>query len=478
MKEEAQYQVFDVKSLKVFPEELSNEILRVPGFVQSRKKGREEFNPSQTHLNFEISSGQIVPVNVKWSIPKRIKESLEKRNIANPNEGTDSPTRRTAALFMFSGSRAAMRRLAFDTQRVPWKHEDDKSFWDNSGVIRQKKIEDWAIDIYQFMVGKYGKDNVIAFVVHIDEINPDAHCIVLPVSTEKKISWSWMFAGESKWTYRNYMIQLNDELEKVYKPYGMRRGERNKYPINSTPITELEREILEKECEACQARLIPLIEERDNIERERKRHNTIVKSMTTMKNNLEEELTRTAQSMRMELNQKILKKNEIKNTEEKKLKELQEQKDKINQQIDNLKRRMKVLEKRKVEESDIQSNTLRKMEHIAWMLLTVDIKERSEKVKRLEIGLKDNQQPLYNEVFKKVFSFKNAELGDLLIDVAVALFLDQPEYANKILSENGYPLFEPDDNTIRQEGEDDEHWRIRCLKTAFHLVNPDFKGDI
>jgi len=478
MEEDIQYQVFDVKSLKVFPEELSNEILRVPGTIRSRRKGREEFNPSQTNLNFEIVDGQIVSVNKDKSIPERITENLKKRNIVNPNDGTDFPSRRTAAVFMFSGSRATMRRLAFGTQRVPWVHEDGKTFYDNNGVIRQKGIEDWAKDIYQFMVEKYGKDNVIAFVVHIDENNPDAHCVVLPVSSEKKISWSWMFAGESKWTYRNYMVRLNDELAEVYGKYGMRRGERNKYPKGSTPVTELEREILEKEYEASQARLTPLLEEKYNIEQERKKHITIIKSMTSMINNLHEEIARTAESMRFELNRKIWKKIETKNTEEEKLKELQEKKDILNQQIDSVKKRMKELEKRKLEGSDVQISAIRKMENIAWTILKADIIEKTEKVKRFEKDLKDYQKPLYNDIFQKIFSFKDAELGDHLIEVAVALFLDQHEFANKILSENGYPLFEPDDNNVRQEGEDDEHWRIRCLKTAFHLINPDFKGDI
>ena len=37
-------------------------------------------------------------------------------------------------------------------------------------------IERWAKDVYSFVSGKYGEQNIAAFIVHLDELNPHVHC--------------------------------------------------------------------------------------------------------------------------------------------------------------------------------------------------------------------------------------------------------------------------------------------------------------
>lgn len=59
-----------------------------------------------------------------------------------------------------------MRRLAFGNQNVDFEKGNHP---DNSWVKRQEGIEKWAVDVYNFMAKKYGEENIVAFVVHLDE---------------------------------------------------------------------------------------------------------------------------------------------------------------------------------------------------------------------------------------------------------------------------------------------------------------------
>ena len=50
------------------------------------------------------------------------------------------------------------------------------------------EIEQWAIDLYDWMTKKYGEENIIGFDVHLDETTAHCHATIIPVvmSTEKK----------------------------------------------------------------------------------------------------------------------------------------------------------------------------------------------------------------------------------------------------------------------------------------------------
>ena len=52
------------------------------------------------------------------------------------------------------------------------------------------EIEQWAIDLYDWMTKKYGEENFIGFDVHLDETTAHCHATIIPVvmRTEKKTS--------------------------------------------------------------------------------------------------------------------------------------------------------------------------------------------------------------------------------------------------------------------------------------------------
>ena len=460
MTDKVQYQVFDVKSLKIFPDEKSDEILRGPGFKQTKSRGAEKFNPVMTNKNFEIIGGQVSSVMTRMSIPQRIKENLNRRGIVNPNDQMEYPSRRTVAHFMFSGTPDTMRKLAFG--------DNEHKFWDPIN----KDIINWALDIYNFMIRKYGKENIVAFVVHVDEFNPDAHCIVLPISSENKFSWAWMFAGTNKWSYREYMNRLNDELAEVYNKYGMQRGEHHKKNNAYNFITEYEREILEKEYKACEAKLEPLQDERYHLQEEKKRIQTTIRSMTTMIRNLEVEMEQAEGNAMAGLDKKIKEKKDIKNDADRKLKELKERDISLAKQIVDLENKKSDLEQRLLEDENREKLALRLMERTLWVLAREEAIENEEKIRTFEQRLNDHQKKLFQKTFQGLPISRTMKVDADLIRVAVDLFFGYIESANRFLAEKGLPTYKPSEDSVRQEGESDDDWRSRCWRTALRLMNP------
>ena len=147
----------------------SNEHLRrwtEKGWESALKIGN--YDPARERLNFEvISGGKIRPVDKGHSIPQRMADLLRWRGIKDPTDGLSEPKYRTVVHFIFGGSRERMQELAFGSQAVNF----DKGA-DNSAVVRKPDIEQWAKDVYTFVSGKYGEENIAAFIVHLDELNP------------------------------------------------------------------------------------------------------------------------------------------------------------------------------------------------------------------------------------------------------------------------------------------------------------------
>ena len=170
-----QKQVLDVQVSKGITTAQSNEHQRRRS-EQAEKYAIKmgNYDPTRKHLNFEIApGGKIRPIDTSRSIPERMADILSSRGIKDPNEGLIEPKFRTVVNIIFGGSRERMRELAFGTQQV-----DFEKGADNARIKRKSDIERWAKDVYSFVSGKYGEQNIAAFIVHLDEQNPHVHCTV------------------------------------------------------------------------------------------------------------------------------------------------------------------------------------------------------------------------------------------------------------------------------------------------------------
>ena len=149
-------QMCDVTPTKGFPRGWSNEQLRNFSGTAYLRKLTYNLDPTRSKLNFEVTKGGIIsPVDQKHSINRRISENLRRRGILDPNAGKEKPNIRTVANFLLGGSREQMHRLAFGDQKVKLNRDAN-----NSDIIRMKPIEEWAVDVYNFMAKKYGEDEL------------------------------------------------------------------------------------------------------------------------------------------------------------------------------------------------------------------------------------------------------------------------------------------------------------------------------
>ncbi len=176
------------------------------------------YDRSRERLNFEIRGGKVCPIDKSRSIPERMADILRSRGIKDPNEGLAESRFRPVVNLIFGGSRARMTEQAFSDQKVNLTHGAD-----NSHLTRCKDIEEWAKDVYRFVADKYGEENIVAFIVHLDETNPHVHCTLLPTK-DGKFAYKQIFAGKDKYEFSARMKALHSEFADVNKRWGMERG--------------------------------------------------------------------------------------------------------------------------------------------------------------------------------------------------------------------------------------------------------------
>jgi predicted nucleic acid-binding Zn-ribbon protein len=137
--------------------------------------------------------------------------------------------------FVIGGNRERMREMAFGNQVVNFENSDEK----NSAVVRQKEIENWALDTYRWAANRYGEENIIGFNVHLDETTPHIHMQVIPVAEMKKrgrvkagqgrgtkmtVSFAGV-VGKNQKEYSAYKNQMHtDFFLQVGHKYGLERG--------------------------------------------------------------------------------------------------------------------------------------------------------------------------------------------------------------------------------------------------------------
>ena len=186
------------------------------------KDSLANYDPSRAHLNFEVTKGGMVqPIDTSKSIQQKMDENLTARGIKNPNARKNVKRKqRILAQMIFGGSRDRMLEIAFGNQKV-----DFTKGADNSHLTRNKDIEKWAVEVYNFVAKRFGEDNIVSFYVHLDETNPHCHCTVIPVDEEKKrISWTSVF-GKNPAEESASLRKRHDALyEEVNKHWGLDRG--------------------------------------------------------------------------------------------------------------------------------------------------------------------------------------------------------------------------------------------------------------
>ena len=220
---ETQKQVVHFQAKKGFTTAQSNEHQRrwtEKGWERANENGR--IDRTRTRLNFEIvRGGKVQAVDQSQSIPEKFLENITARGIKDPNSGCpDDPKYRTVVDFIISGSHERLAQRAFGRQAV-----DLSPGASNKGLNRRKEIERWARDMYDTLAGRFGEENILSFVVHLDERTPHIHADVIPVTPDGKISFNKVMVGADKYEYSRRSMALHDLFAAVNARWGLQRGD-------------------------------------------------------------------------------------------------------------------------------------------------------------------------------------------------------------------------------------------------------------
>ena len=474
-----QKQVLDIRVSKGITTAQSNEHLRDRSEkAEKYAMSKGNYDPTRKHLNFEITTGgKIRPIDTSRNIPERMADTLSSRGIKDPNEGLLEPKYRTVVNIIFGGSRRRMHELAFGTQEVDFEEGAD-----NAHIKRKGDIERWAKDVYSFVCGKYGEQNIAAFIVHLDELNPHIHCTLLPIK-DGRFAYKEIFAGKDKFEYSARMKQLHtDFFAEVNTKWGMSRGTSISETGARHRTTEEYRRMLSEECTTIEENISRhqkvLVELQSDIRLAERR----VKGLTTMVGNLEKlkaEKEALLSAAERDLNANRGDAAELatqKQTLEKELqgidKQLADKQEKLltaDRQLTDLKENMGVIQQRTEELKEEAYKYSRDVHSkVDTLLKDVLLESVVGEYRNVSAQMDVSERQLFDGSLVQSLS----EQGTEVMHCATMLFLGMVDDATTFAETHGGGGGGSDLKWGRDEDEDNRAWALRCMRMASHLMRP------
>lgn len=434
------------------------------------------YDPTREHLNFEIKGGKVCPIDKARSIPQRMADNLAARGIKDPNAGLDEPRFRTVVNFIFGGSRERMQEIAFGYQMVNLDRGAD-----NSHIERCKDIEEWAKDVYSFICSKYGEENIAAFIVHLDELNPHVHCTLLPIQ-DGKFAYKQIFAGKDKYEFSSRMKQLHSDFAEVNRRWGMSRGASVSETGAKHRTTEEYRRHLSAECTGIEEQIVQHKKALSDLKVEISLAERRVKGLTSMVDNLrkakaEKEhqlsaLERSLQSSQGDAASIVAEKERLEKelaSIREKLADKQEKLQVAGRQLDTLKGDMAAISERTEElkgeaykySREIHSNVDVLLKDV--MLETL-VGEHSARVAEM----KPSEQVAFDGSLLQSLT----EQGSEVMHCATLLFLGMVNDATTFAETHGGGGSKSDLKWGRDEDEDNRAWARRCMMMASRMMRP------
>ena len=471
-------QVIDIHVSKGMTEAQSNEHKRNwtdKGWQNALSKGN--YDPSRERLNFELVKGGVVkPVNKSLSIPERIAKILQERGIKDPNAGLSEPKFRTVVNFIFGGSRERMHEIAFGSQKVNL----DKGA-DNSHIDRTDEIENWAKDVYDFVCKKYGEENIAAFVVHLDEMNPHVHCTLLPIQ-DGKFAYKRIFAGKDKYEFSERMKQLHSDFASVNEKWGMSRGSSVSETGARHRTTEEYRRHLSQECTNLEDEIEQYKKTLSDLSVEIRLAERRVKGLNSMIENLEKEKT-DKQSMIKLLNQELISHNGDAIELKEKIARLEKEMSVIQEKLDDKHTKLDVAEQQlSVLRNDMQAISERKEElQMEARKISSEVQTKVDNLLRdvmLEGLISEHQQRVSSmssaekDALDDSFITSVVERGSEVLHCATLLFLGLVDDATTFAETHGGGGGTSDLKWGRNEDEDNRAWARRCMMMSKQMMKP------
>ena len=470
-------QVMDFRPGKSFTTAQSNEHLRnwtEKGWLSAIGKGN--YDRSRERLNFEIRGGKVCPVDKSHNIPQRMAENLKARGIKDPNEGLAEPRFRTVVNFIFGGSRDRMNQLAFGDQKLDLTHGAD-----NSHLHRCKDIEEWAKDVYRFVADKYGEENIVAFVVHLDETNAHCHCTLLPIC-DNKFAYKQIFAGKDKYEYSARMKQLHSDYAEVNKRWGMERGTSISESGARHRTTEEYRRQLSQQCTNIEREIAAHQRTLADLQAEIRLAERRVKGLTSMVNNLLAQKTEKEATL-AELHRQILEARDAPDALRAKVAALEKELVDIQSKLDDKQEKLNEADRKLADLRSEMSATQERTEKLQLEAKHYSATIRTGANSVLKDALLDN---MVNDFMQRVSQLgddgKNVFNGSVVLDIAengtevmhcaMLLFFGYLDNATTFAEGHGGGGGGSDLPWGRDDDEDDRAWARRCLMMAHHMMRP------
>lgn len=491
-------QVFDVSASSSMSRGQSTEHLRNYKVTDPDAKKYGFYDPTRVHLNFEVTKGGVItPVNKSYHIDKRFSDNLKARNIQIPKpykmkDGTERE-RRCLSNIILGGSRAQMIKLAFGDQNV-----DLSKGADNSNVTRKEDIEKWAIDQYNLMCKLYGEENIVAFVVHLDEKNPHVHCSVVPV-VDGKISYNKVF-GQNKEESREIFWNTHDAIAEVNAKWGLERGDN----INITHAKHRTTEEyllwlrescneLEQKKDGLQGELSGLQQSLKLLEGEIRKNEIKVKGLTTMINNkmtvlhdLEQEQEQAEASLLTSEYNKQEVERQKKNLESQ-IASSQDFLDKKRKELDETKELLELLKKQHEEKqknfNDMVNNMRKEIRHLkqdeyqnsmgrVYKSLVPILVEKLNRhfealLNKVEKNLPQNMRFQFENYIQESDLFCFSQSPEEITNTILQTFLGGKDEAGAELLVSGGGGGGNNDGWRKRDDEDEDAYLNRCITMAF-----------
>ena len=144
-----------------------------------------------------------------------------------------------------------------------------------------------AKDIYDFCCREFGEENVVSFIIHLDELNPHAHAVIVPITKDGRLSAKDMFGGNDMNQARTRMRELHSRLAEVNEKYGLERGDDITITGAKHKSTETYRRELADECRTLSNEVGMKKTLLSGLNRSITKAETRIKALQTMVSNLE-----------------------------------------------------------------------------------------------------------------------------------------------------------------------------------------------
>lgn len=156
---------------------------------KSQKQTFKSADPEREHMNKDLIDNHYSKMKLPDAINERIKEG-------------------------YKGKKALRKdAVKFIPMVLTGSHEEMKAIFKSS-----EKANAWVRANYDFVCKEFGKENIVRFTLHLDEKTPHIHAVVVPLTSDGRLSAKERFGN------RNDLSDRQTRYADAMEEFGLKRG--------------------------------------------------------------------------------------------------------------------------------------------------------------------------------------------------------------------------------------------------------------